>query len=73
MSGIKGSKIKFYERLKIFFSRFIHYIGIIFAIVVACYVLYVCVPEFLRFCMDFIIEMIKSDYPSLAKPKVITN
>lgn len=66
-SNSGGPKIKLSEKLKSFLYRFIHYIGIIFTIVVACYVFYICVPEFLRFCKNFLIELIKSDYPNLSK------
>jgi len=61
------SKIKLSEKIKSFFYRFIHFIGIVFAIVVACYVLYVLVPEILKFCKNFLIEIIKADYPNLTK------
>ncbi|MBM3590229.1 MAG: hypothetical protein FJX30_02485 [Alphaproteobacteria bacterium] len=57
--------IKFSEKLKGFLYKLIHYIGIIFSILVAIYALYNLMPEFIKFCFGHIIKIIKSDYPNL--------
>lgn len=67
-SNSSGSKLKLSEKLKNFFYRFINYLGILFFIVVAIYILYICLPEFLSFCKDLLLKIIKSDYPILSKP-----
>ena len=48
-----------------FFQKIIHYFGIIFLIIMMIYACYVLLPEVFRFSMDFIISMIKKDYPNV--------
>lgn len=60
-----NKNIKLAERIKGFLYKFIHYLGIIFSILVAIYALYNLMPEFVRFCFDYIFKIVKSDYPNL--------
>ncbi|NBX52105.1 MAG: hypothetical protein EBT63_00425 [Proteobacteria bacterium] len=57
--------IKFSEKFKGFLYKLIHYFGIIFSILVAIYALYNLMPEFIKFCFEYIIKIMKSDYPNL--------
>jgi len=47
------------------FQKIIHYFGIIFLIIMMIYACYALLPEVFRFSMDFIISMIKKDYPNV--------
>ena len=61
-------KIKFDStkgKAEALFQKIIHYFGIIFLIVMMIYACYVLLPEVFRFLMDFIISMIKKDYPNV--------
>jgi hypothetical protein len=47
------------------FQKIVRYLGIIFLILTMIYACYVLLPEVFKFSMDFIISMIKKDYPNV--------
>jgi hypothetical protein len=47
-----------------FFYKIVHYGGIIFLLLVMIYASYILLPELFKFVKDFIISMIKKDYPN---------
>ncbi len=47
------------------FQKIVHYLGIIILILTMIYACYVLLPEVFRFLIDFIISMIKKDYPNV--------
>jgi hypothetical protein len=47
------------------FQKIVRYLGIIFLILTMIYACYVLLPEVFKFFMDFIISMIKKDYPNV--------
>ncbi len=48
-----------------FFYKMMHYLGIIFVLALIATALYFTVPELFKFSMDYIITIIKEDYPNL--------
>ena len=61
-------KVKFDStrgKAEVLFQKIIHYFGIIFLIIMMIYACYILLPEVFRFSMDFIISMIKKDYPNV--------
>ena len=48
-----------------FFYKMMHYLGILLVVVLIITALYFIVPEFFRFIMDYITDVIKKDYPNL--------
>jgi hypothetical protein len=64
----KKRKIKFEStksKAEILFQKIVHYLGIIFLILTMIYACYVLLPEVFRFSIDFVISMIKKDYPNV--------
>ena len=47
------------------FQKIVHYLGIIILILTMIYACYVLLPEVFKFSMDFVISMIKKDYPNV--------
>lgn len=47
------------------FQKIVRYLGIIFLILTMIYACYILLPEVFKFSMDFIISMIKKDYPNV--------
>ena len=47
------------------FQKIVRYLGIIFLILTMIYACYVLLPEVFKFSMDFIISIIKKDYPNV--------
>lgn len=47
------------------FQKIVHYSGIIILILTMIYACYILLPEVFRFLMDFIVSMIKKDYPNV--------
>lgn len=69
MSGFTQSganNIKLSERIKSFFYKWISYLAVSLALLSAIYFIYNFAPEFIRFCMDYVIKVMKSDYPNLS-------
>ncbi len=61
-------KIKFDStrgKAEALFQKIVHYLGIIILILTMIYACYVLLPEVFKFSMDFIISMIKKDYPNV--------
>jgi len=47
-----------------FFQKIVHYLGIIFLILIMIYACYLLLPEVFRFLMDYVVYIIKKDYPN---------
>jgi hypothetical protein len=47
-----------------FFYKMVHYGGIIFLLLVMIYACYILLPDIFKFIKDFIISLIKKDYPN---------
>ncbi|MFZ9180870.1 MAG: hypothetical protein ACO201_03285 [Rickettsiales bacterium] len=56
------SKVSLGERIKNFLRLSIYYLGILFAICVAVYALYMAIPEILKMVRNFIVDLIVKDY-----------
>jgi hypothetical protein len=48
-----------------FFYKMMHYLGIIFVLGLIVTALYFIVPEFFKYSMDYIVNVVKEDYPNL--------
>jgi hypothetical protein len=48
-----------------FFYKMIHYAGIIFLLLVMIYASYILLPDVFKFVKNFIISLIKRDYPNV--------
>jgi len=65
---VSKRKIKFEStksKAEVLFQKIVHYLGIIFLILTMIYACYIILPEVFKFSMDFIISMIKKDYPNV--------
>ena len=65
---VSKRKIKFEStksKAEVLFQKIVHYFGIIFLILTMIYACYIILPEVFKFSMDFIVSMIKKDYPNV--------
>jgi hypothetical protein len=65
---VSKRKIKFEStksKAEVLFQKIVHYLGIIFLILTMIYACYIILPEVFKFSMDFIVSMIKKDYPNV--------
>jgi hypothetical protein len=61
--GIKHDSAK--SKADAFFYKMIHYAGIIFLLLVMIYACYILLPDIFKFIKNFIISLIKKDYPNV--------
>lgn len=48
-----------------FFQKLVHYGGIVFLLLVMIYACYILLPEVFKLIKDFVINLIKKDYPEV--------
>lgn len=61
----KYTEISIKGQANSFFYKMMHYLGILLVVVLIITALYFIVPEFFRFFMDYLTNIIKKDYPNL--------
>ena len=51
------------SKAEVLFQKIVHYFGIIFLILMMIYACYILLPEVFKFLMNYVIHIIKKDYP----------